>query len=63
MEEFEVFRVSISLNDLNTIQDWENPKLLSDNKNANNAKVIELFNQVRLKWKIELNELRRIELK
>ena len=62
-EEFEVFRVSISVSELEKITGWNNQKLLSDNRNINNPNVIETFNQVRLRWKIELNELSRIELK
>jgi hypothetical protein len=63
MEEFEIFRISISISDLMKIRDWDNPKLVNENRNANNANGIETFNQVRLLWKIELNELSRIELK
>lgn len=62
-EEFEVFRASISVSELEKITGWNNQKLLSDNRNINNPNVIETFNQVRLRWKIELNELSRIELK
>ncbi|HRG48043.1 MAG TPA: hypothetical protein PLX69_01755 [Leptospiraceae bacterium] len=62
-EEFEVFRASISVSDLEKISGWNNQKLLNDNRNVNNPNVIETFNQVRLRWKIELNELSRIELK
>ena len=62
-EEFEVFRASISVSELEKITGWNNQKLLSDNRNVNNPNVIETFNQVRLRWKIELNELSRIELK
>lgn len=62
-EEFEVFRASISLSDLIKVPDWDNSKLLQDKRNVNNPKIVELFNQVRLKWKIEMNELNRIELK
>jgi hypothetical protein len=62
-EEFEVFRVSISLAGLSNVKDWENEKILNDKKSISNSKVMELFNQVRLNWKIELNELGRVELK
>jgi hypothetical protein len=62
-EEFEVFRVHISLSEIEKISSWDNAKLLRDNKNSNNSNVAEFLNQVRLKWKIELNELNRIELK
>ncbi len=62
-EEFEVFRVSILLSELEKIPNWENPKHLLENKNIDNKNVTELLNQVRLRWKIELNELSRIELK
>ena len=49
--------------EIEKIPNWENAKLLRDNKNINNSNVTEFLNQVRLKWKIELNELNRIELK
>lgn len=62
LEEFEVFRVNISLNDIKQIEGWDDPKMISDKKGLT-SKVTELFNQVRLNWKIELNELSRIELK
>lgn len=62
-EEFEVFRANISLSELAKVSDWDNSKLLQDTRNASNPKIVELFNQVRLKWKIEMNELNRIELK
>ena len=62
-EEFEVFRVSVLISEIEKIPNWENAKLLRDNKNINNSNVTEFLNQVRLKWKIELNELNRIELK
>ncbi len=62
-EEFEVFRAKVSLSEIEKIPNWENAKLLRDNKNINNSNVTEFLNQVRLKWKIELNELNRIELK
>ncbi|HMV43573.1 MAG TPA: hypothetical protein PK079_18665 [Leptospiraceae bacterium] len=62
-EEFEVFRVNISMEDIKKISGWNNPKIWNDSRNINSSNMTELFNQVRLKWKIELNELSRIELK
>lgn len=62
MEEFEVFRVSVSLSDIKQIPGWDNSQIINEKKSMN-SKVTELFNQVRLRWKIELNELNRIELK
>lgn len=62
-EEFEVFRVTIHINDIKQIAGWNNNKIWNDAKNIDSATITELFNQVRLKWKIELNELSRIELK
>ncbi|MBL0265191.1 MAG: hypothetical protein IPQ05_15325 [Leptospiraceae bacterium] len=44
-EEFEVFRASISVSELEKITGWNNQKLLSDNRNINNPNVIETFNQ------------------
>ena len=61
-EEFEVFRVSMIYSDVIQVDNWNNSQMINDKKGLN-SKVTELFNQVRLRWKIELDELSRIELK
>jgi len=61
-EEFEVFRVSMIYSDIIQVPNWNNSQMINDKKGLN-SKVTELFNQVRLRWKIELDELSRIELK
>ena len=48
--------------DVIQVDNWNNSQMINDKKGLN-SKVTELFNQVRLRWKIELDELSRIELK
>lgn len=62
ISEFEIFRVKIDLREISKIKDIEKLKFLDDEKKMN-SNLKEIFNQVRLLWKVEMDETKRVELK
>ncbi len=62
VSEFEIFRVKIDLNELKKNNEIEKLKFLSDEYKMN-SNLREIFNQVRLLWKVEMDEIKRVELK
>lgn len=62
VSEFEIFRIKIDLKELNKIPEIDKLRYL-DNEKKMNSNLREIFNQVRLIWKVEMDETKRVELK
>lgn len=62
LSEYEIFRVKLDFSDLKKIKNIEKLKFLSDEKKMN-SNLREIFNQVRLVWKVEMDEIKRVQLK
>lgn len=62
IEEFEVFRVKYSLKKLSSIVGWDSVKLENENSTVS-EQAIPILDEIRKGWKVELNEVHRVEVK
>jgi hypothetical protein len=64
IEEFEIFRTRLSITELNKVTGWNHIDEFSESKKGEpSLQVIEILQEIRKVWIIELNELKRIEIK
>ena len=63
VEDFEIFRAKVFKKDIEKLLEENSIRYIMNDDKQYTSNVKEILNQLRLAWKIELNELDRIEIK